>query len=93
MRKNKITTSEAIQHLMQMTDVWTQRSVGCQAAMDAARALQREMPQHAGTLKAIWSYERVALMACECKEQSQWEQAKAKSDELSKTISKLLDRE
>jgi hypothetical protein len=80
-RKNKITTSEAIEQLLKM-DIWTQRKFGREMGLDVLKQLQRDMPEHRDTLTLAAQQERLAIRACDSKDTEAWDRAVAESARL-----------
>lgn len=85
MKKNKITTSEAIQQFLQM-DIWIQRKVGRECHLQLIKQLQQDMPQHRHTLTLVAQQERLAIKACDSKDQQAWDKANAESTRLTNII-------
>jgi len=85
MKKNKITNSEAIKQLLKM-DIWTQRKLGRECGLDVLKQLQRDMPQHRNTLTLIAQQERLAIKACDSRDQQAWDRAEAESTRLTNII-------
>ena len=85
MKKNKISTSEAIKQLLKM-DIWTQRRFGRQCGLDVLKQLQQDMPQHRDTLALVAQQERLAIKACDRKDTEAWDRAMAESTRLTNII-------
>lgn len=85
MKKNKITTSEAIKQLLKM-DIWTQRRFGRQCGLDAIKQLQQDMPQHHDTLALVAQQDRLAIKACDNWDHEAWDRAMAESTRLTNII-------
>ena len=85
----KITPSQSIQQFLQM-DIWIQRKVGRGAALGCLtrliKQLQQDMPQHKHTLAQVLQQERLAIKACDSKDQQAWDKANAESTRLTNII-------
>ena len=89
--KNKTTTSKAIQQFLKM-DIWTQRRVGRECSLHMIKQMKRDLPQYKHTLTIVASLERLAMKACDSKDQQAYDKAVADSTKLTDIIKATIDQ-
>jgi hypothetical protein len=84
--KNKTATRQEIFQQFLKTDIWTQRRVGRECGLHMIKQLKLDMPEHAHTLTLVAAQERLAMKACDRRDQQAYDRATAESTRLTNII-------
>ena len=79
------TRQESFQQFLKM-DIWTQLKVGRECSLHMIKQMQLDLPQHKHTLTLVAVQERLALKACDRKDQQAYDKAMAESTRLTRIM-------
>jgi hypothetical protein len=90
--KNKTATRQEIFQQFLKMDIWTQRRVGRECSLHMIKQMKRDMPQYKHTLTLVAGLERLAMKACDSKDQQAYDKAVSESTRLTKFIKDTIDQ-
>jgi fatty acid/phospholipid biosynthesis enzyme len=90
--KNKTATRQEIFQQFLKMDIWTQRRVGRECSLHMIKQLKLDMPQYKHTLSLVAGLERLAMKACDSKDQRAYDKAVADSTKLTNIIKDQIDQ-